>query len=149
MSPSPSPSEPDEPDPPQEPLKIESEWYKIDFGKKVIRIQANTTISEFKQRIKINRNYIIKNNIGNEISKDLVKNGYFLEVEDLSFKIIVIGDISGNGLNDVLDLARLRDHLIGKTGRILTGNSLEAADINESGDINILDLTRLRKLIVE
>ena len=70
-------------------------------------------------------------------------------MEDLSFKIIVIGDISGNGLNDVLDLARLRDHLIGKTGRILTGNSLEAADINESGDINILDLTRLRKLIVE
>ena len=43
----------------------------------------------------------------------------------------------------------MRSHLVGATGKVLTGIYYYGADINCNGNVDIVDLAQIRKLLVE
>ncbi|MEG2457339.1 MAG: dockerin type I domain-containing protein [Bacilli bacterium] len=66
--------------------------------------------------------------------------------ESRSYKIVVNGDISGDGKITILDLLKIQKHIIKST--ILTQEYLEAADTNYDNSVTILDLLRIQKHIL-
>ena len=70
------------------------------------------------------------------------KTNHFSEYEILGMTLI-LGDLSGDGNIDTMDLTLLRKYLAGYT---ITG-SLHAADLNGDGKVDTIDLTLLRKYL--
>ncbi len=56
---------------------------------------------------------------------------------------VVPGDVTGNGVIDIMDLLRLQKYISGSSVMINLAN----ADVNGSGNIDIFDLIRLKKMI--
>lgn len=124
---------------------ITSSEYKVNItGKMVTRVPASTDIDVFKSKITVSEEYKILDKNGNEITNGIMKTGYKLKVRNTEYAISVVGDISGDGLVNTLDLARIRFHLVSKKGYILQGVFLEAADLNGNGSVNITDLAKMR-----
>ena len=146
---SPSPSSSTSPSPTnQEKTRITSETFEIKEEQNYIRVNQEMNINSFKKNITVNKPYTIVNNLENEITSGEIKTGYNLKTDDSTYYIILIGDIGGNGKIDVTDLAKLRQHIVGVSNRILTGVNFEAADINSNGRVDILDLAKIRRIIV-
>ena len=78
-----------------------------------------------------------------------MKTGYKVVVNGNEYEVSVISDISGDGEGDILDLARLRSHVVGKSGHVLGGAQFYAADLSLDGNVDILDIARMRKVCVE
>ena len=76
-----------------------------------------------------------------------IKTGYKLVTDTAEYEIAAIGDISGNGKLDITDLTRLRANLVGMLD--ISGIYFQAADITDDNEIGLLDLLRLRKMLVE
>lgn len=144
--PSPSPSPSPSPTP-----KIEISSTKYDVTQTMIsKVPVGTQINEFKENIIVTGStYTIIDSSGKEITNGLMKTGYKVKISNGEYPISVIADISGDGLADILDLARLRAHLVQRKGYILTGVNLKSADLSGDGKVDILDLARLRKLLVQ
>lgn len=70
------------------------------------------------------------------------KTNHFSEYEFWDMTV-ALGDISGDGNIDTMDLTLLRKYLAGYT---ITG-SLNAADLNGDGKVDTIDLTLLRKYL--
>lgn len=70
------------------------------------------------------------------------------------YKLSILGDSSGDGIVDLVDLLQMRKHLVGyennKTGEIemLNGVYYYALDLNMDGKVDLLDLVKIRKNIV-
>lgn len=74
------------------------------------------------------------------------------EIEDDCYEISVKGDISGDGVMDVIDLAKLKKALLGilnTESKSLEGSYKISADINDDGQIDIVDLARMKKLLIQ
>lgn len=67
----------------------------------------------------------------------------------LEYTIIVSGDIDGDTIITVNDLARLKKHLIGIKGEALEGIELKAADIDEDSDITVNDVAKTKLEIIK
>ena len=64
-----------------------------------------------------------------------------------STKVVIYGDINGDGKINVLDMIKVNRHIIGKA--TLTGAYLAAADANRRGDgISVLDMIVLNNHII-
>ena len=66
--------------------------------------------------------------------------------ENAQYTIIVIGDINGDGIADITDLAKIKLHLIDRT--ILSGISYNAADVDRDKRISINDLAFLKLVLL-
>lgn len=118
----------------------------------ITRVPVNTTIDEFKTHIITNRTYEIVDKNGNELNTKLVRTGYILKAGTEEYIISVVSDISGSGGDEyarALDIAKMRAHLVELRGSILTGAKLESADINGNGNVDIVDLLKLREICVQ
>lgn len=137
---------PDDPTPEQpDDFTITSSEYRVNTTNKMIaRLSASTDINTFKSKIAVSKEYKIVDKNGNEITSGIMKTGYKVKVGNVEYVVSVIGDISGDGLVNTLDLARIRFHLVSKKGYILEGAFLEAADLNGNGSVTITDLARMR-----
>ena len=116
----------------------------------ITRLPIGTTVTDFKSKITVNKDYTITDKNGNEITTTLMRTGYRLKVGTVYYDISVVADISGSGGNSytrVLDLAKMRSHLIEKD--VLTGVYLDAADTNGNGTVDASDLSRIRKISIE
>ena len=67
--------------------------------------------------------------------------------ENAQYTIIVIGDINGDGISDITDLARIKLHLIDKS--ILSGINYEAGDVDRDKRISINDLAFLKLVLLD
>ena len=131
-------------------LIITSEDYQVIDSEKIItKIPTNTSIDDFIEEIEVNQNYIIVDSSGKEITEGVMKTGYKVKTETDEYEISVIGDIAPNGYLDVVDLARMRAHIVGERGKILTGVYYYAADLNNDGNVSIIDLAKIRVLLVQ
>ena len=65
---------------------------------------------------------------------------------------IVYNSFSGDGVMDVIDLAKLKKALLGilnTESKSLEGSYKISADINDDGQIDIVDLARMKKLLIQ
>ena len=138
--------------------------FDIDIENKIIKnITAGTKVSDILKEIKNTTSSNIKllNSDGTEkTNNDIIKTGDLLQIyiddnKKNEYIFSVIGDCSGDGLVNSLDLVQLRKHIVeyknSETGEIevKTGVYKESIDINGDQDITSLDLVMLRKIIVE
>lgn len=127
-------------------ISITSSEYSVNKDNKMItRVPVSTDINDFKNKITVSVDYKIIDKNGNEINEGIIKTGYKIKVQNVEYQIAVIGDISGDGLLNTLDLARMRFHIGEKPGYVLQGIYLEAADISGNGEVNVVDLARFRR----
>ena len=63
-----------------------------------------------------------------------------------AYKIIVIGDINGDGSISVFDVSMLRQYIRRKIN-INDKYKLKAADIRKANDISVFDVSKLRQFI--
>lgn len=127
-------------------LNLSAIDYSVNNTDKVIaKIPASTSLDIFKTKITANQEYKILDKNNNEVTSGEMKTGYKVKFDTEEYVISVIGDINGDGLLNILDLARMRAHLVGRKGYILSGIYLNSADISGNGEVDILDLARMRK----
>jgi len=130
----------------KKPATITSDVYKIETGY-ISRIPANSMVDTIKSNIKTGQELkFIKN--GAELSgASIVGTGTVIKAGAVEYTAIIIGDINGDGLISITDLAKMRAHYIVMNGNTLTGNELKAADIDGKGGAGtITDLGLLRQL---
>ena len=66
--------------------------------------------------------------------------------EDVEYTIIVLGDISEDGIMDITDLAKIKLHLIDK--QKLTDIYEIAADVDKDGEVTINDLAAMKLALI-
>ena len=66
--------------------------------------------------------------------------------ETSTFKIVVTGDVSGDGIITILDLLKVQKHLLKSS--TLSDSYLYSADTNSDNEVTILDLLRVQKHIL-
>ena len=141
----------------------------IEFGENLIvdndnkyikQIKVGTTVSMLLNDVNLsNGNVVIESKNGNEKNgTDVIYTGdkvvvYYNDVKE-EYVISVVGDVSGDGMVNSLDLILLRKHIVQyknpNTGVIEVQNGIFelSLDISNEGIINSLDLVRMRKKIV-
>lgn len=136
------PEKPNEPEVPAEENIISSKIYKIE--KYYIKnIKNNTRVENFIKDIQAKTEMkIFENN--KEISKeDTLKTGMILKVGESEYKIVVTGDINGDGKISLVDISKLVLHYSEQKGFVLNNEYKEAGDINQDNKISLLDISKL------
>ena len=112
----------------------------------IIFTEPNVTVNKIKETYK---GVIIVNKDGKEIKGDtLVGTGAKIKVDGIEkYTIVKLGDTTGDGVVDAIDLLRDRNHLTGKDK--LSGEYLKAMDIYRDGAYDAIDLLKLRKYLTE
>lgn len=125
---------------------IDSEMYKVE-NNYIYRVSPNTTLSDFENNIKsLVGLKIIKNDIELNVS-DIITTGTTVKIQNEDkYKIVVCGDLTGNGTVSPTDISKLKLHLVGS--KLLNDLEQKAADINYSGDITITDLSKLKSIMI-
>lgn len=106
-------------------------------------IDANTSLEDLKSKLNTNAKQfkLIKN--GQEVDK--ISTGTILVLDnDRSYTLVVTGDINGDGYHNELDLTLLINHILDRT---LIQDEIEsmASDMNDDGEIDIVDLSMMNK----
>jgi hypothetical protein len=155
-----------------EEINVSSEKYTIEKENGVnyiSKISTKTTVADFVNKLNIESSIegstpnfkIVKDDENNTVVYDstasskadaYIGTGMKLivtgEKESLEYVIIVTGDIDGDGELGVIEIAKIKLHIIEKTP--LTGINLKAANIDEStdGEVTIVDLARAKLIYV-
>ena len=133
----------------EEQFKISSDKYNISDNM-ISYVLPNTTVTEFNNHITANRTIHVMDKENNEQTSDsIVKTGMKLKVdnEDIEYTIVVLGDINEDGKMDVVDLAKIKLHLIEKDK--LTGINLLAADLDKDGELTINDAAIMKLILID
>jgi len=126
----------------------------VDFGKYIVNlnktrisnIQPNSSINDFLAFVNVRSDTdlvfsnISPNNIINTgTTIDIMVNGVLTD----TYTIVIYGDVDGNGIINITDLAAIKAHLLDIF--VLSGANLEAGDIFTTGSISISDLVAIKK----
>ena len=82
---------------------------------------------------------------------DLVASGTVVSildsgVEQISYTVLIYGDINGDGQVGIADFAKLRQEML--RGDLVTGIYQNAADVNYDGQVGIADFAKLRQYLL-
>lgn len=133
---------------------ITSDIYTIDTENNTISgIEPNTTFAAFKNNLIFNGYSLALKDANGTIkpgNSAKVATGNFVSFirdgsEKSSFKIIVKGDVTGTGTLTSRDISAFENYLLGKAE--LSGEFLQAANINNDGDEDVIDLFLMSKLM--
>lgn len=121
---------------------------KFNSNKYLSNISSNLLVGTFKSGLALgDATVVIKDKSGNTIlgNSSLVTTGATVEAtaygETNSYKIVIFGDVDGNGLLGLNDLTLIRDSILEKTP--LTGDYKLAGDIYGEGSITLNSLVGL------
>ena len=164
--PPPDPTTPEEPEKPEEDKpnpenpyedlenQITSDIHYVDSKKYVIsNIEVGTTFAELKNNLIFNGYSLILKDVNGNIksgNSTKVGTGYSITfvkdgMEKFSYKLIVKGDITGTGTLTSRDIASVINYLLGKSE--LEVPAWQAANINDDGDVDTIDLFLMYKLL--
>lgn len=124
--------------------KLETTQYTInETEREISRIEADTKIAKFINNVTTSGELVIIDAQGNEATSGLIKTGYKAKVGNtLEYTLIVTGDVDGDGLIWIEDLAKVKLHEIGYIS--LTGIYAKAGDTDHSGSITIQDVAQIK-----
>lgn len=131
-----------------EPEKLTSDIYKVETNT-ISRIQPNTTIAQFKKNVNTKQNMVFTDKKGNVINDEnaIIGTGTKLNVgTTLEYVLIIKGDVDGDGIMNLNDIAKMKLHYIEK--EFLTGVYLKAADVDEDGKISVNDIAQVKLMYV-
>ena len=127
--------------------ETENSNYEID-GKYIKRVIPGTTVSEVITEVKKTIKgtaYKVYNKNKEEIKEDeKVTTGSIISIDGKEYKIVVIGDLNGDGKLNGIDILKMRLYILGKYK--LVDEYEKAADINNNGKVNGVDLLKMRQL---
>ena len=127
---------------------IDSTTYVIGEDNTISNVLPGTTVTTLINNIEGPQNLVVKDLDGNPITTGQVGTGSKVVTSaGEQYTIIVKGDLNGDGLLDVRDLAQFIYHIIDKTK--LQGIYLQAADVNASGLSDIVDLSQMVLAVVD
>lgn len=131
----------------REDIIFKSNKYKIE-QQYISKISHKTTVSEFKKNIETNQELIFIDKYGKQLKEDdLIGTGTKLKAGDsLDYTLIVTGDIDGDAIITVNDLARLRLNCI--EIKKLEGIEIKAADADYDGEITINDIAIVKLILI-
>lgn len=109
-------------------------------------IEANTTVEQFKENIKIQTEYNIQREGQTLEAKEKIATGDILQIGDTQYTLIVRGDIDKDSKITIKDLILLRQQIIGE--KTLEDTAKTAGDIDLNKKIDARDIVKLRKLIL-
>ena len=122
-----------------------SDVYTVENGY-VKEVQVNTTLEKFLNNLNQTSGARVTHNNVALTNNDIIGTGDVLTVGGKTYIIIVKADSSGDGLANIMDLMRVKRHILGT--RTLSTVEQLASDLNSDGDINIMDVMRLIKIII-
>ncbi|MCI9177468.1 MAG: hypothetical protein HFJ28_02575 [Clostridia bacterium] len=131
---------------PDEDDEITSDIYEIKDNM-IRNIPLNLEVNEFMKNISTKKEVIIKDknqNILNGTAK--IGTGMKAYIGDKQYTFVVKGDIDGNGMLNLTDLAKICLHCIEKEP--LTNEYLEAADIDGNNKVTVTDLAKIKLLLI-
>lgn len=109
-------------------------------------IEANTTVEQFKENIKIQTEYNIQRDGQTLKTEEKIATGDILQIGDTQYTLIVRGDIDKDSKITIKDLILLRQQIIGE--KTLEDTAKTAGDIDLNKKIDARDIVKLRKLIL-
>jgi len=124
---------------------ITSDSYNISKDNYITKIYHNTLINDFiKQISTFNLEYSFINKDGSVVNdyNSLIKTGMILKVNDVEYKLVVRGDLNGDGKVSLVDLSKHIAHYTGLRGFVLYGEYDKASDINLDGELSIIDVSQ-------
>lgn len=134
---------------------VPGKHYTIDkpfIDTKVAKYGSNVTVQEFIDNLESNGNMVVLDKDGNELgATDRVKTGMTLKAtldeQELTFTIIVKGDVNGDGRVRTTDLDQLINHLKGE--KITDPIQLRALDLDLDGRVRTTDLNEFYNVIAK
>ncbi len=123
---------------------VSSDTYDVSNNEIVVNSNNynKLTVSEFKNNIDSNQTYTIYDNNNKAVSDDaLIGTGFTVTTGNSSYHIVVMGDVTGDGLINISDLAKLYNQY--KTGNHLTSYYLEAGLLTHNNKVVIGDVAKL------
>lgn len=127
-------------------LEMNGEEYKLD-GQYIIGVNQNTTLETFEQKLNGNVDYNVYRNETLLKNDEIVATGDKLVTEyNVTFYIVVKGDITKDGITNIKDLVQIRREILGleEFDKLQT----MAADLSKDEVINIKDLVQIRRIIL-
>jgi len=128
-------------------LYLRSDVYVID-EMYVDRISPDTTVGDFINNCETNGIIKVYDETGKLLGEDdIVGTGMYIRVSgQLYHKLAVTGDLDGNGIISVTDLAKQK---LAYIGRIEIENEFKlAADINYDQKLTITDVAKMKQAII-
>lgn len=124
------------------PKFFELDKYRLD-NQYIFNISPNTRVNELVNDISTNMEYRIYNKNGKSASSnEVIYTGMKLENETGTYKIVVKGDLNGDGKLGITDLVRAKLNHV--KIQLLKDEFLKAADVNGDGKITTTDLVIMK-----
>ena len=136
--------------PEPDPAQITSTKYVVNnTDKDISRIAPNTTVAQFKANVTANRNLTFLDKEGNTLTDaSVLGTGMTVKVgNDLTYTLVVTGDVNGDKTVTIDDLAMIKLHIIDITK--LTGIQLKAGDIDNDNGISINDVAQVKLRLID
>lgn len=125
---------------------IETNTYQIN-GTQIYGIKPRTTLEEFQKQITVNMEYTVLDKQANIVNQgDFIGTGMTIQIGDVQYSLVVIGDMNGDGKISVVDLTKLKRVLVGLDK--VDSNQLRAVDFNEDNKVSVVDLVWIKKILV-
>ena len=123
--------------------QISSEKYNITEDNKITGVELETTVDNLKNNIVGSENATIKNANGTVLTSDAkIGTGTTIEIPgEEPFTVIVKGDVDGDGVITMLDIAKMQLHAV--KIETLQEPYATAADIDGLNGITMLDLAKV------
>lgn len=126
--------------------KLLSAGYNLSTGY-LTKLTYSTNVSNIINSLKNqNANVTYKNNNGSVKTNGKVSTGDSITVDNKTYKIVIYGDISGDGTINIKDLLFVQRYILKSLN--LTNENKVAADVNKDGNVTIKDLLIIQKHIL-
>lgn len=120
--------------------------YTISKNKLISNISPATSIESFTKKLGASKDITITDSTGESKTSGNIGTGDIIKVDGTKYKVVVYGDVNGDGKITALDLLKIQKHIMGSSS--LKGAFLEAANVKHSGSVSALDLLKVQKHIM-
>lgn len=124
----------------------ESDEYKVE-AQNISGITHKTTLENFRKLLKGQVDYnVYRNNVILKNNQNIATGDKLITEYGRNFNLIVEGDITKDGVSNIVDLVKLRRYIL----KLDKFDALQkkAADLTEDAKANIVDLVEIRKVIL-